>query len=106
MATRWAVAIKQASASDRIVKSWETLRTAVATHQKLLAENGIGKNTSERDRVRVNARRVGLEAPLFADEAEDSFADIMGSAFKRRANVLKEQPPPAGADAVAEVAKV
>jgi hypothetical protein len=31
---------------------------------------------NERDRVRVNARRVGLEAPAFADEADFRTAGI------------------------------
>lgn len=53
-----------------MLKRWEVMRSAVVAHQSLLEENGIGVEVSERDRVRVNARRVGLQAPLFADEAE------------------------------------
>jgi len=66
------------------VEQWGILRTAVRTHQKLLAEEGIGLEVNERDRVRVNARRVGLEAPLFADEAAGGFAEAMAAAFERR----------------------
>ena len=80
----WASSLKQAGAPDHIIKSWHALRAAVAKHQKLLAENGIGKEVSERDRIRVNARRVGLEAPMFADEAEGSFSDILNAALSHR----------------------
>lgn len=65
----WASALKRAGASDSVVNSWQALRSAVLSHQKILADNGIGREVSERDRIRVNARRVGLEAPMFADEA-------------------------------------
>lgn len=68
MSLRWAIALRAAGASDRAVSSWHTLRAAVSRHQGLLCDNGIGREVSERDRVRVNARRVGLEAPPFADE--------------------------------------
>lgn len=49
------------------------MQSAVKEHQRLLAENNIGAEVCERDRVRVNARRVGLQAPLFADEAAQQF---------------------------------
>lgn len=74
---RWATALRAAGASDRVVASWHELRAAIGQHQRLLAENGIGQEVSERDRVRVNARRVGLEAPLFADEAAVGFAEFL-----------------------------
>lgn len=80
---RWATALRAAGASDAAVASWHALRGAVSRHQRLLTENGIGIEVSERDRVRVNARRVGLEAPLFADEAEASFADVLGVVRRR-----------------------
>lgn len=70
----WASALKRAGASDSVVNSWQALRSAVSAHQNILAENGIGREVSERDRIRVNARRVGLEAPMFADEAAKAVA--------------------------------
>lgn len=84
-AARWAAALREVGTPAPILKRWETLRTAISAHQKLLEENGIGKQVSERDRVRVNARRVGLEAPLFADEAAATFSDVLGIAMHRRA---------------------
>lgn len=66
----WARALSEAGAPKLIVARWEALQKAIGRHQALLAQHGIGEEVSERDRVRVNARRVGLEAPLFADEAE------------------------------------
>lgn len=60
-------------------------------HQQLLLDNGIGKEVSERDRVRVNARRVGLEAPLFADEAEATFADVIAQALDKRGQQQREE---------------
>lgn len=86
---RWAKVLVDTHSSDKMIQSWKSLRTAIATHQKLLEENGIGTQVSQRDRVRVNARRVGLEAPLFADEAEASFADILGGALERRAEAKR-----------------
>lgn len=77
-------ALKDAGTPESLIKSWHALRAAVTTHQKLLLDNGIGKEVSERDRVRVNARRVGLEAPPFADEAEATFADVITRAFQQR----------------------
>lgn len=68
--TKWANALLGVGTPKQVVSKWEMLRTAIFKHQRLLIENGIGVEVSERDRVRVNARRVGLEAPLFADEAE------------------------------------
>lgn len=88
MSIRWASALREAGASEGLVQSWRMLRTAVGTHQQLLSDNGIGKEVNERDRVRVNARRVGLEAPPFADEAEASFTNIFKRAFERRADAL------------------
>lgn len=85
MSLRWATALRAAGASDNVVSVWHGLRSAVARHQRLLLQNGIGTEVSERDRVRVNARRVGLEAPLFADEAEATFADILGQTLGRNA---------------------
>lgn len=73
---------------DSVLKKWDALRAAVVQHQRLLAENGIGKEVSERDRIRVNARRVGLEAPPFADEAAATFADVLGVAMDRRSEQL------------------
>lgn len=84
MSIRWTHALRGAGASEALIESWNALRATVLKHQKLLAENGIGKEVSERDRVRVNARRVGLEAPPFADEMEATFSDILNHAFERR----------------------
>lgn len=70
LVTRWASAMRKLGTSGQAVQRWSVLREKVALHQRLLSENGIGVEVSERDRVRVNARRVGLEAPLFAEEAE------------------------------------
>lgn len=95
MSLRWATALRAAGAPDNVVSVWHGLRAAVSRHQRLLLDNGIGKEVSERDRVRVNARRVGLEAPLFADEAEATFADVLGQALGRNAA--------AGTDSVTEV---
>lgn len=67
---KWAQALQKAGVGRAIVDRFTALRSCVATHQELLALDGIGVEVSERDRVRVNARRVGLDAPLFADEAE------------------------------------
>ncbi len=67
---RWAAALVKVGTPAEVVTRWEGLRAAIFKHQRLLIENGIGVEVSERDRIRVNARRVGLEAPLFADEAE------------------------------------
>jgi hypothetical protein len=67
---RWAARLQAAGAPEAVVSSWRTLRSAIASHQGLLREEGIGVEVNERDRVRVNARRVGLEAPAFADEAD------------------------------------
>lgn len=74
---RWATALRSAGASDASVNSWHALRVAINNHQRALLENGIGKTTSERDRVRVNAKRVGLEAPMFADEAAVGFEQLL-----------------------------
>lgn len=71
---RWAARLSAAGASERAVSAWRTLQTAIASHQGLLRDEGIGAEVSERDRVRVNARRVGLKAPLFADEIDFSAA--------------------------------
>jgi hypothetical protein len=68
--TRWAGRLRAAGAPETLVESWHALRKAVASHQVLLREEGIGVEVNERDRVRVNARRVGLEAPAFADELD------------------------------------
>lgn len=67
---RWAARLASTGAPGRVVESFKHLRTAVATHQSLLRDEGIGVEIDERDRVRVNARRVGLKAPLFADETD------------------------------------
>lgn len=90
MSLRWATSLRAAGAPDNVVSVWHGLRAAVSRHQRLLLENGIGKEVSERDRVRVNARRVGLEAPLFADEAEATFADILGQTLGRNATSRKD----------------
>lgn len=87
MSIRWTLALREAGASKALIETWNALRVAISKHQKLLAENGIGKEVSERDRVRVNARRVGLEAPPFADETEATFSDILNHAFERRQHV-------------------
>lgn len=89
------MALREAGVSESVLRKWTALRAAVARHQGLLADNGIGREISERDRVRVNARRVGLEAPLFADEAAASFTDVLGVAMDRRAEQLgsKERQP-------------
>ena len=88
---RWSGALRAANSSEHVIEIWKTLRTAVANHQQLLLDNGIGKEVSERDRLRVNARRVGLEAPMFADEAEATFADVMANAFAKRAQLQEEK---------------
>lgn len=69
---KWAQALRKAGVGRAMVARFTALRSSVETHQELLALDGIGVEVSERDRVRVNARRVGLEAPLFADEAESA----------------------------------
>lgn len=74
-AAKWAERLVAAGAPERTVTAWRTLRTAIASHQGLLRDEGIGVEVSERDRVRVNARRVGLQAPLFADETD--FAEAL-----------------------------
>jgi hypothetical protein len=66
----WAARLRAAGVPETLVESWHALRKAVASHQVLLREEGIGVEVNERDRVRVNARRVGLEAPAFADELD------------------------------------
>lgn len=83
-ATRWAGLLRASGTPEPLIRSWHELRAAISQHQKLLTENGIGTQVSERDRVRVNARRVGLEAPLFADEAEETFSNILGKACEQR----------------------
>lgn len=75
MASKWAERLVASGAPERTVIAWRALRTAIASHQGLLKEAGIGVEVNERDRVRVNARRVGLEAPLFADETD--FAETL-----------------------------
>lgn len=77
---KWAQALQNAGVRHAIVARFCALRASVEKHQELLALDGIGVEVSERDRVRVNARRVGLEAPLFADEAES--AGFEGFDFK------------------------
>lgn len=84
MSSRWACALREAGAPQTLVTGWHSLRAAIASHQKLLLDNGIGKEVSERERVRVNARRVGLEAPPFADEADATLADFVSRAFEQR----------------------
>lgn len=68
--TSWASRLQSAGAPARVVESFKNLRASVALHQSLLRDEGIGVEVDERERVRVNARRVGLEAPLFADETD------------------------------------
>lgn len=80
----WTTALHRTGASTELVASWEALRVAVVNHQRILLENGIGRQVDERERIRVNAKRVGLEAPLFADEAESSFSDVLGRVMEHR----------------------
>ena len=61
-----------AGAKESAMSSWRSLVQSVEKHQELLQQNNIGVEVKERDRIRVNARRVGLEAPPFADEAEQT----------------------------------
>lgn len=68
--TSWASRLQSAGAPARVVECFKNLRASVALHQSLLRDEGIGVEVDERERVRVNARRVGLEAPLFADETD------------------------------------
>jgi hypothetical protein len=77
-AAAWAVRLARAGAPARAVAAWRTLRAAVVDHQRLLRDEGIGVEVDERDRVRVNARRVGLQAPLFADETDFAAALAAG----------------------------
>mmetsp|Transcript_7713 Transcript_7713/g.23352 ORF Transcript_7713/g.23352 Transcript_7713/m.23352 type:complete len:136 (+) Transcript_7713:2356-2763(+) len=51
---------------------------AVKTHQELLRANGIGVEVSERERIKVNARRVGLEAPAYLDELPGGWSERLG----------------------------
>jgi hypothetical protein len=80
MLAKWAGRLSASGASECAVSAWRTLRTAVVSHQRLLRDEGIGVEVSERDRVRVNARRVGLQAPLFADETDFASTLRMGQA--------------------------
>lgn len=66
--SRWGARLIDSGATQRVEAAWKTLRSAVVQHQELLRAEGIGQQVQERDRIRVNARRVGLEAPAFADE--------------------------------------
>lgn len=75
VASKWAERLVAAGAPERTVAAWRALRTAITSHQGLLRDEGIGVEVSERERVRVNARRVGLQAPLFADETD--FAEAL-----------------------------
>lgn len=83
---RWTAALRRCGTPEPLVSSWGALRAAVQAHQRLLTDNGIGVEVCERERVRVNARRVGLQAPMFADEAEASgtFGDVVGRVFEQR----------------------
>jgi hypothetical protein len=67
---KWGSRLAAAGAPSCAVGAFSSLRHAVALHQSLLRDEGIGVEVDERDRVRVNARRVGLEAPSFADELD------------------------------------
>lgn len=74
-ACRWTSALRAAGTPEKLMRSWDELRAVVSRHQALLRANGIGVEVSDRDRVRVNARRVGLEAPPFADEQASSMGE-------------------------------
>lgn len=88
----WATSLKQAGLPEPIIKSWRGLQVAIDQHQKTLTDNGIGIQVNERERIRVNARRVGLQAPMFADEAQASFSNILSHAFmNRHTNEQREQ---------------
>lgn len=82
--TKWAPLLRRGGMSPPTLSIWESLQTAIANHQTLLTDNGIGREVDERDRVRVNARRVGLEAPLFADEAAETFGAVLNRALRPR----------------------
>lgn len=85
---RWAARLAQCGVSRETVSEWCTLRSAITAHQELLRAEGIGVFVSERDRVRVNARRVGLEAPAFADELD--FGRDQGSSAVVRVTQLNQ----------------
>lgn len=79
--SKWSSRMVAAGASSETVKSWKKLVDSVGKHQELLKDNKIGLAVDERERIRVNARRVGLEAPPFADEAENEHSTNVAKVF-------------------------
>mmetsp|Transcript_10549 Transcript_10549/g.43956 ORF Transcript_10549/g.43956 Transcript_10549/m.43956 type:complete len:123 (-) Transcript_10549:2669-3037(-) len=55
-------------AEDPANGEFKVLLNAVRDHQELLKQNNIGVEVSQRERIKVNANRVGLEAPTYLDE--------------------------------------
>ncbi|KAJ8902408.1 hypothetical protein NDN08_006813 [Rhodosorus marinus] len=55
-------------AEDPANEEFKVLLNAVRDHQELLKQNNIGVEISQRERIKVNANRVGLEAPTYLDE--------------------------------------
>jgi len=54
----------------RAAGEWSKLMEAVKEHQRLLLESGVGLDIDPRERIKINARRSGLEAPKFFDEKD------------------------------------
>ena len=63
---------------------------AVDKHQELLKQNNIGVEVEERERILVNARRVGLEAPPFADEVEQNFMARIDASKNKKGSEKKD----------------
>uniref|UniRef100_A0A7S0G732 Uncharacterized protein n=2 Tax=Rhodosorus marinus TaxID=101924 RepID=A0A7S0G732_9RHOD len=55
-------------ADDPANGEFKVLLNAVREHQELLKQNNIGVEISQRERIKVNANRVGLESPTYLDE--------------------------------------
>lgn len=47
-----------------ILSAWQRLRSAGRCHAAVLTAAGVGVDVDERERIRVNARRVGLQVRL------------------------------------------
>ncbi|GAB0490714.1 hypothetical protein MMPV_001951 [Pyropia vietnamensis] len=91
-----------------ILSAWQRLRSAGRRHAAVLTAAGVGVDVDERERIRVNARRVGLQAPAFSDEdggahgatTPTSTADVAADAASRPAT----PPDPATSPAASAVA--
>lgn len=103
--SRWAARLSQGGAPEEVVRRWISLRTAVGAHQQLLQEEGIGIEVSERDRVVVNAERVGLKAPFFADELDFGGAAHEGATGSHRDGDVKISDVVAAAETARAKAK-